>query len=106
MAAFTGCWCGYFSLEKKLSGEDCEDLPENFVVFITEKDIFHKGLPIYIFERYCITPDGPMAFDDKKQGCAFVQYGLMHISVFMNNIVPAAEQSLGYTPRVPPRSYP
>ena len=48
-----------------LSGEDCEDLPENFVVFITEKDVFHKGLPIYIFERYCITPDGPMAFDDK-----------------------------------------
>ena len=48
-----------------LSGEDCEDLPENFVVFITEKDVFHKGLPIYRIDRYYMTPDGPMAFDDK-----------------------------------------
>ena len=48
-----------------LADEDCEDLPENFVVFITEKDIFQKGQPIYLFDRYCITSEGAIPFDDK-----------------------------------------
>ena len=48
-----------------IAGEDFEDLPENFVVFITEKDIFQKGQPIYMIDRYFFTPNGPVQFDDK-----------------------------------------
>lgn len=32
-------------------GEDYEKLPETYVIFITENDIFRKGLPIYHIER-------------------------------------------------------
>lgn len=34
-------------------GENLENLVETFVVFITEKDIFHRGLPVYRYDRYC-----------------------------------------------------
>jgi len=34
-----------------------EDLPETYVIFITEKDYFEKGKPIYRFERYCHETD-------------------------------------------------
>ena len=47
------------------AGEDFEDLPENYVIFITEKDVLRKGLPIYLIDRYYITPEGPVLFDDK-----------------------------------------
>lgn len=30
-----------------------EDLPDTFIIFITERDHFGKGKPIYRFERYC-----------------------------------------------------
>lgn len=30
-----------------------EQLPETYIIFITEKDYFGKGEPIYRFERYC-----------------------------------------------------
>ena len=33
------------------AGEDCEKLPESYVIFITETDIFGKGQPIYIVRR-------------------------------------------------------
>lgn len=32
-------------------GEDAKNLPESYVIFITEKDIFGKGLPLYHIER-------------------------------------------------------
>ena len=35
------------------SGEDFTELVETFVIFITENDIFDKGLPLYRFDRYC-----------------------------------------------------
>ena len=38
-------------------GENLENLVETFVVFITEKDIFHKGKPIYHYDRYCQETD-------------------------------------------------
>ena len=34
-------------------GEDYVKLVESFVIFITENDIFRKGLPLYRFDRYC-----------------------------------------------------
>ncbi len=32
-------------------GEDAKNLPESYVIFITENDIFGKGLPLYHIER-------------------------------------------------------
>lgn len=32
-------------------GQDFEELPETYVIFITENDIFKKGLPVYRIER-------------------------------------------------------
>ena len=33
------------------AGEDYNELPESYVIFITETDVLGKGLPIYIIER-------------------------------------------------------
>lgn len=33
-------------------GQDTEILPETYVIFITEKDIFNKGKPLYPIDRY------------------------------------------------------
>ena len=43
-------------------GDDFSDLPETFVIFITESDVIGDGLPIYTIERQ-ITNSGK-AFDD------------------------------------------
>ena len=34
-----------------LAGEDFEKLPETYVIFITERDVLKKGLPLYRVER-------------------------------------------------------
>ena len=34
-----------------VSGEDAKNLPESYVIFITENDIFGKGLPLYHINR-------------------------------------------------------
>ena len=34
-------------------GENFTELVETFVIFITENDIFGRGLPLYRFDRYC-----------------------------------------------------
>jgi flagellar biosynthesis/type III secretory pathway protein FliH len=44
-------------------GDDFENIPETYVIFITEKDHIGKGLPIYHIER-TITETGEI-FDDK-----------------------------------------
>jgi hypothetical protein len=44
-------------------GDDFENIPEAYVIFITEKDHLGKGLPIYHIER-TITETGEI-FDDK-----------------------------------------
>ena len=44
------------------SGEDYSDLPEAFVIFITENDVIGEGLPLYTIERK-ITNTGK-SFDD------------------------------------------
>ena len=42
-------------------GEDAKNLPESYVIFITENDIFKKGKPLYKIERYV---DGEELFND------------------------------------------
>lgn len=34
-------------------GASFEELPETYVIFITERDFFGRGLPLYHFDRYC-----------------------------------------------------
>ena len=35
------------------AGEPYEDIPETFIIFITERDHFHEGKPMYRFDRHC-----------------------------------------------------
>lgn len=48
-----------------LPGEDFEKLPETYVIFITSKDYWNKGLPIYTINRH-IEEIGMMPFGDKE----------------------------------------
>ena len=41
------------------TGEEFESLPDTYVIFITEKDIYKKGLPIYPIERMNVLLDIP-----------------------------------------------
>ena len=43
-------------------GEDAKNLPESYVIFITENDIFKKGKPLYKIDRYV---DGEELFNDE-----------------------------------------
>ncbi len=44
------------------AGDDCELLPETYVIFITEKDYFKEGEPIYFIDRTLRSSGKP--FDD------------------------------------------
>ena len=44
-----------------LPGMDTEELPESYVIFITEKDFFGKGKALYKIDRYI---DGEVQFND------------------------------------------
>ena len=43
-------------------GEDAKNLPESYVIFITENDIYKKGKPLYKIDRYI---DGEELFNDE-----------------------------------------
>ena len=45
-------------------GDDFEKLPETYVIFITEKDIYAKGKPIYYVERFVMDDAGGQMFND------------------------------------------
>ena len=45
------------------TGSDFDDLPETFVIFITEKDVLGEGRPLYHVERYIM--ESEKIFDDK-----------------------------------------
>ena len=49
-ARYHGSLLDAAELEK---GQDFRELPETYVIFITETDCFGKGLPLYSFDRYC-----------------------------------------------------
>ena len=44
------------------AGEDFEDLPESYVIFITENDVIEEGAPIYMIDRQITNIGKP--FDD------------------------------------------
>ena len=45
-----------------LAGDDCEDLPETYIIFITEHDVLKGNLPIYHIER--TIQENTAVFDD------------------------------------------
>ncbi len=45
-------------------GDDFEKLPETYVIFITEKDIYGNGRPVYHVERFVMDDAGGQTFDD------------------------------------------
>ncbi len=44
---------GAMDIDCLKSGQDYKDLKTSYVIFICIPDIFHKGLPVYIFENLC-----------------------------------------------------
>lgn len=48
----------------KDSGKYGGMLLETFVIFITEKDYWKEGLPLYKFERKCVNSGSDISFDD------------------------------------------
>lgn len=47
--------------DETVTGMDTENLPESYVIFITENDIYGKSQPLYKIERYI---DGAVPFND------------------------------------------
>ena len=46
------------------SGDDTEDIPDSYVIFITENDVMKGNQPIYPVERYVIVGENKVLFDD------------------------------------------
>lgn len=46
------------------SGEEVDGLPESYVIFITENDIFERNEPLYPVERCIMVGDKPILFED------------------------------------------
>ncbi len=45
-------------------GEDTEDIPDSYVIFITENDVMGKGQAVYHIRRYVETDEGKELFGD------------------------------------------
>ena len=46
------------------SGEDTEDIPDSYVIFITENDVMRGSQPIYPVERYVTIGENKILFGD------------------------------------------
>ena len=46
------------------AGDDTEDIPDSYVIFITENDVMKGNQPIYPVERYVIIGENKVLFDD------------------------------------------
>lgn len=44
-------------IENLDAGQKFKELPETYTIFITEKDFYGKGEPLYIIERMKLTTD-------------------------------------------------
>ncbi len=45
-------------------GEDTENIPDSYVIFVTENDVLKGGKPIYPVERYVAVGEEKVLFDD------------------------------------------
>ena len=45
-------------------GEDTEDIPDSYVIFITENDVMKGNLPLYPVERYITIGEEKVLFND------------------------------------------
>ncbi len=46
------------------AGDDTEDIPDSYVIFITENDVMKGNQPIYPVERYVTIEENKVLFDD------------------------------------------
>ncbi len=46
------------------TGDDTEDIPDSYVIFITENDVMKGNQPIYLVERYVIIGENKVLFGD------------------------------------------
>ncbi|MCM1287750.1 MAG: hypothetical protein NC240_05520 [Clostridium sp.] len=46
------------------SGEETEDIPDSYVIFITENDVMKGNQPIYLVERYVTIGENKVLFED------------------------------------------
>ncbi len=46
------------------SGDDTEDIPDSYVIFITENDVMKGNQPIYLVERYVTIGENKVLFGD------------------------------------------
>lgn len=46
------------------SGDETEDIPDSYVIFITENDVMKGGQPMYPVERYVTIGENKVLFDD------------------------------------------
>lgn len=51
---------GAIDVENLNSGQDFKELPDTYIIFITENDYFGKGEPLYIFEKMNIKSHEPL----------------------------------------------
>ena len=45
-------------------GDDTEDIPDNYVIFITENDVMKGNQPVYPVERYITVVENKVLFGD------------------------------------------
>ena len=46
------------------AGDDTEDIPDSYVIFITENDVMQGNQPIYLVERYVTIGENKVLFGD------------------------------------------
>ncbi len=46
------------------SGDDTENIPDSYVIFITENDVMKGNQPVYLVERYVAIGENKVLFDD------------------------------------------
>ncbi len=52
------------STDKKFDGDDTEDIPDSYVIFITENDVMKGNQSIYPVERYGTIGENKVLFGD------------------------------------------
>lgn len=60
-------YCAVIDANSLPKGAEYKDLPETYVIFITEKDIRDQGLPVYVTERVFLNDKKPV-----EDGCTIV----------------------------------
>ena len=58
------CYSIYCSIKPVQRKEDTKDMPDSYVIFITENDVMKGDLPLYPVERYVTIGENKVLFGD------------------------------------------